>query len=283
MKRIFSELEVRDIFERIVWRELIGIECFGSKLGIRTDSNKLKEKIKSILPFSTKEISFGEASEVLSLIVCQGKSLNGLYFNNELALEFEEFNESLWEFIKDKILTVLALISLPEKFYLHAGGVVWNDFGIIMPGQSFSGKTTLVEEFIKAGAEYFSDDCVVLNNEGYLLPFPNLLAVRTENGRILKKPEDFGAEVAAKKAKLKLILLTNYKKGALWKPRMVSQGQGILQIMENFYYKSSIGKTPEKVLSALSRITREVLIIGGERSEADLVVEWVQRNFISKQ
>src|SRR5687768_2210098 len=148
---------MKEGLSEIDWKNKFAFECCDVKLGFRTDAANLEPKLKKILPLASRLCSYSDASDVLSLVVNQGIK-NGFYFNDELAMEIVEFNDSLLEPIADKILVVLAQISLPEKFYLHAGGVAWNDFGILLPGTSFAGKTTLTREFIKAGAEYLSDD-----------------------------------------------------------------------------------------------------------------------------
>lgn len=273
------ESEVKKRLKKIRWRMQIGFECYGVKVGFRADAIDLEAKLKGVFPEYHSEIDFEEASDVLSLIVGGNNSENGLYFNNETAMGFEKFDDSLLEFLGDKILTILALLSLPSKFYIHAGAVSWNGFGIIIPGVSYAGKTTLVKEFIKAGAGYFSDDCVILDNQGYLLPFSRPLAIRTEEGRILKNAADFGAESATAKIKLWMVLLTKYEKDAVWRPEAVSKGQGILELMKNFYYQSSVREAPGEIIGALNNITRQTFIIGGKRDEARLVVEWFLENF----
>lgn len=268
---------------RIKWRTQCAFEVYGVRIGIRADAANLEAKLKTILPENRKDIGFEEAADILSLVAAEDKRDNGLYFNDEMAMRFEQFDDSLLEFVAEKILTILAFVSLPSKFYLHAGAVAWNNSGIVIPGESYAGKTTLVKEFIKAGAEYFSDDCVILDKRGFLLPFPRALAVRTGEGRVIKNAADFGAKNAGKKVKLGTILLTRYEKEATWRPAAVSRGQGILELMKNFYYQSSVSKAPEEIISNLTDITRKALIIGGRRGEACAVIEWFLENFPLKK
>jgi hypothetical protein len=176
----------------------------------------------------------------------------------------------------------LAQISLPEKFYLHAGGVVWNGFGILLPGASFAGKTTLTKELIKAGAEYLSDDCVVLDNRGYLHPFPRDLAIRTDSGeRIIRNAEYFGSKTVEKKVRLKLILFTGFEENAEWKPEPISRGKAVLELMNNFYFRPSVGLMPDEIIKSLVSLTSEVDMYEGKRNEAGAVIDWV-KNYFSK-
>lgn len=266
----------------IDWKNKFAFECCGVKLRVRTDQADLELKLKKNLPSASRLCGNYEVSDELSLVVNQGKDKNGFYFNDELAMEISEFDDSLLEPIGDKILVVLAQISLPEKFYLHAGGVAWNDFGILLPGTSFAGKTTLTRELIKAGADYLSDDCVVLDNQGYLLPFPRDLAIRTDSGeRIFRNAEYFGSKTAEKKVRLELILFTEFEKNAEWKPTPVSRGRGVLELMNNFYFRPSVGLMPGEILKSLVSVTSSVEMYEGKRNEAGAVVEWI-KNYLSK-
>lgn len=45
----------------------------------------------------------------------------------------------------------------PLRTFVHAGIVAWGKAAVLIPGRSFSGKTTLVTELVRAGATYCSD------------------------------------------------------------------------------------------------------------------------------
>ncbi len=44
-----------------------------------------------------------------------------------------------------------------DKVFMHAGVVSWKEKAIVFPGFSNKGKTRLTMEFIRRGAEYYSD------------------------------------------------------------------------------------------------------------------------------
>ena len=270
---------MKDWLSDIKWKGKFAFECCGVKLGVRTDENALEYKLEKILPSVSRPCSYSDVNDEVSLVVNQGIK-NGFYFNDELAMEIKEFDDSLLEPLADKILVVLAQISLPEKFYLHAGGVVWNGFGILLPGASFAGKTTLTKELIKGGADYLSDDCVVLDNRGYLHPFPRDLAIRTDSGeRIIRNAEYFGSRTAKKNVRLKLILFTGFEENAEWKPQPISRGKAVLELMDNFYFRPSVGLMPGEILKSLVSLTSDMDMYEGKRNEADAVVDWVKNYF----
>src|SRR5207249_2434643 len=65
-----------------------------------------------------------------------------------------------------------------QKVFLHAGVVGWRGRAIVIPGRSWSGKTTLVAALVRAGATYFSDEYAVLDRQGRVHPYPKPLSVR---------------------------------------------------------------------------------------------------------
>jgi serine kinase of HPr protein (carbohydrate metabolism regulator) len=276
-------MNIDERLSKIKWREKFGFECYGVKIAIRIDDSNLRRKMEEVLPRISRICDYGEPKHIVSLVVNADEESNGLYYNDEIAMEFGRLKDSLWEYIGEKILLVLAMNSLPSKFYIHAGAVGWNDFGILLPGTSRAGKTTLTRDFIKAGADYFSDDCVILDDKGYLFPFPRPLAVRTESGdRHIREAEYYGAKTAADKMKLKLILFAQFEENCEWSPEPVTRGQGIMELMNNFYIKSSIGLTPGEIISSLNEISGRVEIYRGKRSDTQSVIEWVFEKFGSE-
>ncbi len=77
-------------------------------------------------------------------------------------------------------LRLLVAEFAPRRVFIHAGVVARNGAAIILPGKSFSGKTTLVKELIRAGAVYYSDEYAVLDSWGRVHPFLRPLEVRSD-------------------------------------------------------------------------------------------------------
>src|SRR6185503_15266327 len=87
----------------------------------------------------------------------------------------------------------------PRRIFVHAGVVGWKDRAILIPGVSHSGKTTLVDLLIRAGATYYSDEYAVLDARGRVHPFPRALGIRFPNSGESRKvrAEEIGAEVGS--------------------------------------------------------------------------------------
>lgn len=66
-----------------------------------------------------------------------------------------------------------------DHVVLHAGGVQWGEQGILLPGRSGAGKSTVVAALVEAGFDYHSDEVVVLIEGGdTMLPYPRPISLR---------------------------------------------------------------------------------------------------------
>ena len=70
----------------------------------------------------------------------------------------------------------------PERVFVHAGVVGYRGRGILLPGRSFAGKSILVRELVRAGAQYYSDEYAVLDSAGGVHPYPRPISIRNERG-----------------------------------------------------------------------------------------------------
>ena len=165
-----------------------------------------------------------------------------------------------------------------ERAFLHAGAVGWNGQAIIIPGRSWSGKTTLVAELVKAGAVYFSDEYAVLDHEGLLHPYPKPLSVR-ENGldvQINRPVEYFGGRAATEPLPVGIVIVCEYRADTVWSPTKLSTGNGLLALGDN---SISIRRSPHLVLSLLGKALSKAEVIAGTRGEASQVVDYLRRHY----
>ncbi len=58
-----------------------------------------------------------------------------------------------------------------DRVFLHAGVVGWKGRAILLPADSFKGKSTIVSELVRQGASYYSDDFAVLDKQGLAARF----------------------------------------------------------------------------------------------------------------
>ena len=155
----------------------------------------------------------------------------------------------------------------PTRVFIHSGAVGWQGQAILVPGESMSGKSALVSELVRAGAEYYSDEFALLDPEGRLHPYPKPLSLR--EGDSLQQTdypiEVFGGRVGRIPLPVGMVLFATYQEGARFRPRPLSRGQGTLQLLPHTAGKST---DAARVLDTLQHLGPEVRFLEGARGEA---------------
>lgn len=151
---------------------------------------------------------------------------------------------------------------------VHAGVVGWKGKGLVVPARTFAGKTTLIKELTNLGAIYYSDDCAVLDENGLVHPFPKTLSLRGLAGKFeqVEYPvEHFGGVRGRLPIPVKMILLTGYREKAPWRPRRLSVGQGVMELLS---HTIPIRYNPEFALKVLNNALNRAIIVKMKRGEA---------------
>ncbi len=210
-----------------------------------------------------------------------GSSLE-FYMNGEKLFDSPS-PELFFNMVESRIRMTIAGFAV-GKVFLHAGVVGWKGKAIIIPARSFSGKTTLVAELVKKGADYYSDEYAVLDAEGNVEPFPKWLSMRgiIDDFTQLDCPvESFGGVAAVETIPAGLVLIARYRKGRpipqRWQPKKLSQGMGVMEILP---HAIPILNKPKFVLEVLNKLTNRATIVRTVRGEAaefaDLLLGYVE-------
>jgi hypothetical protein len=151
--------------------------------------------------------------------------------------------------------------------FVHAGVVVWRGCAILLPGHSFSGKSTLTWALLQAGAHYYSDEYAVIDPLGYVHAFARPLALRrpNERGVIRLEPESVGSFAAAKAAPVKLIAFCTYQSGFEWRHWPLMPGEAMLQLIR---YTVAVRQEPERTMSTLRMAISHARSLKAVRAEA---------------
>jgi hypothetical protein len=154
-----------------------------------------------------------------------------------------------------------------DWIFVHAGVVARDGKALVIPGESFSGKTTLVVALVELGASYYSDEYAVLDSQGRVHPYPRPLSIRGENGAATReRPVDqLGGVAAQASAELVAVAVTRYRPGTRWQPRRLSAGEGVLALLANTVPAQT---RPRESLRALSRAVAGAMVLEGDRGEA---------------
>jgi hypothetical protein len=68
---------------------------------------------------------------------------------------------------------------------------------------------------------------------------------------------------------VKLVIVSQYKPGAKWRPRELSAGQGVLELLN---HTVSARQQPERAFAALQQVALQALILKSGRGEAEDMV-----------
>jgi hypothetical protein len=193
---------------------------------------------------------------------------NLAYLNLSRFARTRNFDALLDQFESTVQLTVAEFAS--RRVFVHSGVVGWKNRAILIPGMTYSGKTTLVDELLRHGATYYSDEYAVLDELGRVHPYARPLGVRVANERTKVRAEALGAKIGTKPLPVSLVLATRFEPGARWRPRKLTRGNAVLELLTNTV---SARQQPELALTVLPKAVESARIFKSLRGEAREVAE----------
>jgi hypothetical protein len=151
--------------------------------------------------------------------------------------------------------------------FIHAGAIVFGGAAILLPGRSFTGKSSLTDALVRAGGTYFSDEFAVLQPDGSVLPYARPLALRASNDAPARRiqPADM-ANVGSGPAAVGLIAALDYAAGGGWSAEERGAAEGTLALIDNAVAAQT---RPAEVLAACAAAARNARFIRGLRGAAD--------------
>ena len=154
----------------------------------------------------------------------------------------------------------------PAGLFVHAGVVGWRGRAIVLPGQSNTGKTTLVRALVQSGATYLSDEYAIIGTDGRVHPYPRDLFVRRQDGSKQRcPPEHLQADVGTQPLPVGCVVTTQFRNRSVWRPRVASLGETVLALLGNTVQAR---RHPETGLEVLTRAARTARRFKGPRGDA---------------
>jgi hypothetical protein len=248
------------------------IVACGIRVGIRTDRSEFLDRLLALIPNIWKPSSASSVERLFFLRASASGSRKNrrswyeLYEDRQMVASSGDLEEVMETF--ERQLKIYLAEMARRRVFAHAGVVGWQGKAIIIPGRSFSGKTSLVAELVRAGATYYSDECAVLDKYGRAHPYSAPLAVR-EPGSFKQKrcqAEEFGGRNGFTPLPVGLVVVSQYKPGERWRPRQLSAGQAMLELLANTV---PARRKPEVVMTTLEKVVSQALVLKGARGEAD--------------
>lgn len=262
--------------DRLGWADGISFTAYGVRVGIRVSNPTIMHRIPDLLPPSWKPARSRKVERLYSLVVGGAGSrpsvrrFNVLYADADRMSRTMDLEPALKLLETDLQLYVAE--AAPRRIFVHAGVVRWRGRAILIPGRSLSGKSTLVNELIKAGATYYSDEYAVCDARGRVHPYPKPLALRKE-GDVLPKPVRAGTmpgRPVVKPLPVGLVVLTSYRSGARWRPRRLSHGRAVIELLN---HTIPARMEPGRALATLKQVAAGALVLKGVRGEAGQMID----------
>lgn len=244
--------------------------AFGAELRIESNSEPLLE-----LARLETAAALIDRLEFIEPTLVTPDRVYGLYIDGDIYRLYENGTESTFGESKDNFINFynaivrVAVGELSESFvFLHAGVVGWNGKTIVLPANSFSGKTSLVVELVKLGAEYYSDEYAIIDANGLVHPFERDLSVRTDEGRtsdIRVAVESIGGRTGSLPLPVGTLLITKYEPDASFEPEELTLGNAIV---ETIPFAIPVLKQPDRTLKRLQVALQKAVRITSPRGEA---------------
>jgi hypothetical protein len=211
----------------------------------------------AVIEPSTATVTFDVRKRDSSITVLEGGAPLGSSPDREVATG-----------ILDAAIRARIALRAPERIFVHAGVVSYRGHAIVVPGPSFSGKTTLVAALLANGATYMSDEFAVLDESGAVHAYPRPLGVRAPGSRNEQRlePAERGFSVAQGPLPVGLIAITAYRPGARWEPSPRTSGEGALALLANTV---PARERAAEALRAVRAAAEGARVLESERGDAD--------------
>lgn len=245
-------------------------QSYGARIRIDSNSLEILNQAEAVTRRSllTKVKTINNRDPDLIIELTKSKSGNCRMVRDGKYLTSGKIDKGFFKFF-DTIIRVAVAEYARNLVFLHAGVVGWKGRAIIMPGDSFTGKSTLVAALVKNGADYYSDDFAILDSKGLVRAFPRTISMRTDDGKFVAyevSVDQLGGDVGQKHIPVGMILLTEHSPKKRWNPKFLTPGQGILEIIP---FILTFRTQPKFSLKVLNNIADHAIIAASPRYSAD--------------
>lgn len=259
---------------------VFAFESYGVKIRVESNRKRIIERVRRIAHVSlVGNVTAIDPESAQHIIALDRKGEQLSFVLNGEPISDTAHSKAFYNYFESR-LRVLVAEYAKDLVFLHAGVIGWNGRAVIFPADSFRGKTTLVADLVKRGAVYYSDDYAILDESGLVHPFPRRLALRdplNENRRSNVTATRLGV-VGEVPLPVSAVVLTRYKPNAAWKPKLLSSGNGIIQMIPQAI---SIRASTEQTLKVLKTVVNRAIIAKSLRGDVKLCGKDIL-NFVNK-
>jgi hypothetical protein len=264
--------------DRLGWAAGAAVSSYGLRVGVRVTEPGVIHEVLARLPPGCRPLSSSSVDRLYSLVAGGDGPRPGtrryslLYGGSARLARSMDLDEVLTAFEADVQMYVAEFAR--RRLFVHAGVVGWHGRAILIPGRSFSGKSTLVAALVRAGATYYSDEYAVIDGRGRVHPFPRPLALRElpDQPPTRYAVDALGGKAGTEPLPIGLVALTRHRPGARLGPRELSPGEAVLGLLSNTVAART---EPERALRILAKVASTAHVIRGSRGEANEAAELI--------
>lgn len=261
--------------DRLGWTAGFSFSKHGVSVGVRVLDPAILGDVMARVPVGARLGALRTTEYLYSIVTPRGPARAGvrrfdiLYVDSLRVTRTTERDKLLADV--ERHFEETLLVAATRRLYLHAGVVGWRGRALLLPGKSYSGKSTLVAELVRLGARYYSDEYAVLDGDGRVHPYPRPLKLRVA-GEALERvvpPETLGA-VGRRPLPVAMVALLRHRDGARLRPRPLAPGAAMLELLT---HAPTARLRPRASITMLQPILRRARVVRGVRGEARAAAE----------
>ena len=241
-------------------------ESHGVRIAVTSDSDATLAAAQPFLPPLRMPLSEGRAQRTFHLASAaqpDGTRLFSLHSARRAVASSVSLGQALralqWE------VSLFLAQRARDRIFVHAGAVEWKGRALVVPGRSFSGKSTLVAEFVRAGCAYLSDEFAILDSNGACHAYPRRLSLRVAGSIEQRTAEELGGSTTVAPLPVGCVVVTRYRHGAIWQPTRLSVGEAMMALLQHTV--AARARTRE-VLAVLGASIAGAVALAGVRGDA---------------
>jgi hypothetical protein len=253
------------------------VAAYGLTVSFRTNCAQMQRQLATyIWPWLPRDTQPAENPDLVFTIAAENSTYRFFLGPTEVACVAAVHDAlNLAQNCLDEQFTSRAKDVIP----LHAGAVAFGNAGVVLPGQSHYGKSTLVYEFLKLGGAYYSDEYALLDDQGLLHPYPRALMLRNGSGEVhATLAPEMDRHRVPPPVNVAYILAIRYQPGAVFEVEATDQSSMVITLLKNT--PRAIGASSKvfaPIALAVSRAHCFVGIRGSARDAALRIRELVAR------
>ncbi len=207
------------------------VQAFGCSIRAAADCRECCDLLdRSIFPSFTRSPTNGEPDVVLRAEQSGGRVR--LLVGERVVASAADPNFLVPEIVRAVDEAVIGRLTGLRA--VHAGAVGWAGRGLLLPGGTHAGKSSLVAELLRRGATYYSDEYALIDGEGRLHAYPRPLLLRDGSPeQVAVTAEACGAATGKAPAAVGWILALAYRSESEWDVAAVPQSEGLLTLLRN--------------------------------------------------